>query len=185
MFDSNVGLEQKLTVYRPRRPRATLPLHESLSFPRALEADSVILLESAIVDLAAPSVGVDMTQISITDASDETIFHISIRRGQGEIIFNAKIGGSWGAEERITLDNRFRVDEGATILIHDQGNGYEVWIDWVHALWFAKRAGDSTPKTIYYGLGDDNGTSVLAEELQVRTYPSMKALFLHKHADEE
>lgn len=126
-----------------------------------------------------------MTQISITNASNEAIFHISIRRKQGEIIFNAKIHGSWGVEDRISLDNRFRVDEGATILIHDQGNGYEVWIDWVHAIWFAKRGDESTPKTISYGLGDDEGTSVLAEEIQVRTYPSMKALFLQKHAGEE
>lgn len=160
-------------------------LHETLSFPRQLKPDSVILVESASVNLVAPTVDIDMTQISITDDQDDTLLHLSIRRRQDEIIFNSKIDGSWGAEEIIDLGNRFRVDEGATILIHDQGEGYEVWIDWVHAIWFAKRVQDRTPKAIWYGLGDENGTSVLDDEIEVRTYPSMKALFLQKHADEE
>lgn len=126
-----------------------------------------------------------MTQISIKDAVGNIIFHVSIRRGQGQIIFNAKIKGSWGEEERIKLDRRFRLNEGATIMIHDQGEGYEVWIDWVHAIWFSKRIKDAVPKSISYGLGDDNGTAVLADDIEVRTYPSMKALFLQKYEHEE
>lgn len=172
--------------HRPVRPKANLYLHGNLSFNKQLKPDSVILLESDSVDLSNPAVGVDMTQISITDADENTIFHISIRRGQGQIIFNAKVKGSWGEEERIQLDNRFRSgEEGATILIHDQGDGYEVWIDWVHALWFAKRVKDAVPKAISYGLADENGTAVLSDDIEVRTYPSMRALFLQKHEHEE
>ncbi|KAJ6105130.1 hypothetical protein N7523_010204 [Penicillium sp. IBT 18751x] len=170
---------------RPARPRANLPLHTTLKFHRQLKADSVILLESATVDLVSPGKGIDMTQISITDAANETIFHMSIRRGQGQIIFNAKVGSSWGKEELISLENRFRAEEGTTIMIHDQGTGFEVWIDWTHAIWFAKRVKDSTPHAISYGLGNAEGSSVLSEELEVRTYPSMKALFLQKHENEE
>ncbi|KAJ5175788.1 uncharacterized protein N7482_001665 [Penicillium canariense] len=170
---------------RPARPKATLALQSSLKFHRQLKADSVILLESATVDLENPGVKNDMTQISITDAANNIIFHISIRRGQSEIIFNAKLRGAWGVEERINLDHRFRAEEGASVMIHDQGEGFEVWIDWVHAIWFAKRAEGQTSKAIRYGLGNDNVTSVLAEELEVRTYPSMKALFLQKHEHEE
>ena len=174
-----------LTLRRPKRPKANLPLYGSLRFPRILKADSVILLESSSVDLSTPDSKIDMTQISIKDANDDTIFHISIRRGQGEIIFNSKLDGSWGEEERIPIGSRFENEEGATILIHDQGNGYEVSIDWVHALWFAKRADGRTAQSIWYGLGDKQGTSTLSEDLEVRTYPSMKALFLQKHSHEE
>ncbi|CAG7938948.1 unnamed protein product [Penicillium olsonii] len=170
---------------QPKRPKANLPLYGSLRFPRILKADSVILLESSSVDLSTPDSKIDMTQISIKDANDDTIFHISIRRGQGEIIFNSKLDGSWGEEERIPIGSRFENEEGATILIHDQGNGYEVSIDWVHALWFAKRADGRTAQSIWYGLGDKQGTSTLSEDLEVRTYPSMKALFLQKHSHEE
>lgn len=168
------------------RLKANLPLHSNLEFQKQLKPDSVILLESDYVDLSKPAVGVDMTQISITDDAGNTVFHISIRRGQGQIIFNAKVKGSWGEEERINLDHRFRAsEEGATILIHDQGDGYEVWIDWVHALWFAKRVKNAVPKAISYGLADENGTAVLADDIEVRTYPSMRALFLQKHEHEE
>lgn len=156
-----------------------------MRFRQTLKADSVILLEASSVDLFASDTPVDMTWVSITDASNDVILHFSIRRGEGQIIFNAKLDGSWGEEERITLDHRFGNEEGATILIHDQGEGFEVWIDWVHAIWFAKRAKGKTPEAIRYGLGDKQGTSILSDELEVRTYPSMKALFLQKHAHEE
>lgn len=126
-----------------------------------------------------------MTQISITDANNDIILHISIRRVQGQIIFNSKIGGSWGEEERIEIDRRFENEEGATILIHDQGEGFEVSLDWIHAIWFDKRVKGSTPQTIWYDLGDKEGTSIFSEDLEVRTYPSMKALFLQKHSHEE
>lgn len=171
--------------YRPKRPRATLPLHSDLHFRQVLKADSVILLESSSVDFLNPDTDIDMTQLSLLDETNDVIFHISIRRGEGEIIFNSKIGGSWGEEECITMEHRFGSEDGATIMIHDQGEGFEVWIDWVHAIWFAKRVKGRTPMLIQYGLGDEQGTSTLSEDLDVRTYPSMKALFLQKHAHEE
>ncbi|KAJ5346417.1 hypothetical protein N7541_008899 [Penicillium brevicompactum] len=170
---------------RPKRPRANLPLHGSLRFRQTLKTDSVILLEASSVDLVASDTPVDMTWVSITDDLNDVILHFSIRRGESQIIFNSKLDGSWGEEERITLGHRFSNEEGATILIHDQGEGFEVWIDWVHAIWFAKRAKGRTPEAIRYGLGDKQGTSILSDELEVRTYPSMKALFLQKHAHEE
>jgi hypothetical protein len=137
------------------------------------------------VDPVKPDDGIDMTQISIIDAKNDIIFHISIRRGQGQIIFNSKLGGSWGEEERVDMARRFDNEDGATILIHDQGEGFGVSIDWVHAIWFAKRAQGTTPKSIQYDLWNKVGTSALSEDLEVRTYPSMKALFLQKHAHEE
>ncbi|KAJ5253116.1 hypothetical protein N7489_003526 [Penicillium chrysogenum] len=169
----------------PRRPRANLPLHGSLQFQQTLKADSVILIESSSVDPVKPDDGVDMTQISIMDGKNDIIFHISIRRAQGQIIFNSKLGGSWGEEERIDIARRFHSEDGATILIHDQGEGFEVSIDWVHAIWFAKRAQGTTPQSIQYDLWNKEGTTALSEDLEVRTYPSVKALFLQKHAHED
>ncbi|KAJ5375867.1 hypothetical protein N7517_007873 [Penicillium concentricum] len=162
-----------------------LPLHGSLRFQQTLKADSVILLDSSSVDPVKPDDGIDMTQILIMDAENDLMFHISIRRVQGQIIFNAKIGGSWGPEEPIDIDRRFNSKDGATILIHDQGEGFEVSIDWIHAIWFAKRAQGRTPESIQYDISNKDGTSALSEDLEVRTYPSMKALFLQKHAHEE
>ncbi|OQD96201.1 hypothetical protein PENVUL_c096G02586 [Penicillium vulpinum] len=170
---------------RPKRPRANLALHSSLRFQQTLKADSVILIESSSVDPVKPNDGIDMTQISITDAENDTIFHISIRRAQGQIIFNSRLGGSWGEEERIDIGRRLDNEDGATILIHDQGEGFEVSINWVHAIWFAKRVQGRTPESIWYDIRNKEGTSALSEDLEIRTYPSMKAMFLQKHAHEE
>ncbi|KAF3394050.1 Tyrosinase [Penicillium rolfsii] len=166
---------------RPARPKANLVLQNILKFHRLLKADSVILIESSTVDLTSSGVENDITNISLTDAANNTIFHMSMRRGPGVIV----ITGSSGEEQLIQMDQSFRAQEGATIMIHDQGVGYEVWIDWVHVAWFVKQDKDQTAAAIAYSLEDENGTPVLSDELEVRTYPSMKALFLQKHEHEE
>jgi hypothetical protein len=122
-----------------------------------------------------------MTQIALLDAANNMVFHMSMRRASGLIVFN----GSSGREDLIQMDQSFRAEDGATIMIHDQGIGYEVWIDWVHITWILKQDEDQPAAAIAYGLGDENGTSALSDELEVRTYPSMKALFLQKHEHEE
>ncbi|KAJ5604363.1 Thiolase [Penicillium lagena] len=61
----------------------------------------------------------------------------------------------------------------------------KVWIGWAYAIWFAKRAKEKMPQTILYGLGNKEVTSTLSEDLEVRTCPSMKALFLQRHVSEE
>lgn len=47
------------------------------------------------------------------------------------------------------------------------------------------RVKNAVPKAISYGLADENETAVLADDIEVRTYPSMRALFLQKHEHEE
>ncbi|OQE34655.1 hypothetical protein PENCOP_c016G04465 [Penicillium coprophilum] len=159
--------ELKQSKIDPPASRANIPLNENLRFQLTIKTDSVILLESSSVDPVKPDGGVDMAQISIMDAAKDIIFHISIRR------------------ERIDIAPRFSSKDGATILIHDQGEGFEVSIDWVRAIWFAKRAQGRTPQSIQYDIYSKDGASALSEYLEVRTYPSMKALFLQKHAHEE
>jgi hypothetical protein len=122
-----------------------------------------------------------MTQIALLDAANNMVFHMSMRRVPGVIVIN----GSSGKEHWIQMDQSFRAEDGATIMIHDQGIGYEVWIDWVHVAWILKQDEDQPAAAIAYGLGDEYGTSALSDELEVRTYPSMKALFLQKHEHEE
>ncbi|GLI81875.1 hypothetical protein PoHVEF18_010269 [Penicillium ochrochloron] len=166
---------------RPARPKANLLLQSALKFHRQIKADSVILIESATVDLTTTGAENDMTQIALLDAANNMVFHMSMRRVPGVIVIN----GSSGKEHWIQMDQGFRAEDGATIMIHDQGIGYEVWIDWVHVAWILKQDEDQPAAAIAYGLGDEYGTSALSDELEVRTYPSMKALFLQKHEHEE
>jgi hypothetical protein len=161
-------------------PKATLELGHSLPFKQQLGRDSVIIVKSPMVDLTLPSArGSDMTQLSITNMDGDVVFHISIRRTQGVIIFNTKpASGQWGPEVKVSLERRFKEKDEATILIHDEGEGYEIFIDWTHVHWFEKRIKATAPKAIHYGLSDgQEATSVLAPKLRVFTYPSMKDLF--------
>ena len=138
------------------------------------------MIKSPVVDLALPTVGGgDMTHLSITNMDGHVVFHLSIRRTEGKIILNTKpANGQWGPEVRLTLEGRFKEKDEATILIHDQGEGYEIFIDWTHVYWFEKRIKETAPKAIHYGLYDgQEATSVLAPKLRVFTYPSMKDLF--------
>jgi hypothetical protein len=169
-----------LTIPRTLPPKATLELGYSLPFKQQLGTDSVIIVKSPTVDLTLPSTrGSDMTQLSITNEAGDTVFHISIRRTQGVIIFNAKpASGQWGPEVKVPLERRFKENDEATILIHDQGEGYEIFTDWTHVQWFEKRIKATVPKAIHYGLSDgQEATSVLAPKLRVFIYPSMKDLF--------
>ncbi|KAE8363174.1 hypothetical protein BDV27DRAFT_159078 [Aspergillus caelatus] len=161
-------------------PKATLELRNSLCFRQQLGTDSVIIVKSALVDLTPPSPSEsDMTQLSITNGLGDIVFHISIRRTQCAIIFNTKpASGQWGPEVEVQLERHFRGQDEATILIHDQGEGYETFVNWTHVHWFEKRIWPTAPQAIHYGLSDGQGaTSVLAPKLQVFTYPSMKDVF--------
>lgn len=140
-----------------------------------------MLIESATVDATSSGVDNEITQISLTDAANNIVFHMSMRRGPGLIVIN----GSSATEQRIQMNQSFRAEDGSTIMIHDQGIGYEVWIDWVHVTWILKQDTDQTAAAIAYSLGDEYGTSVLSDEIEVRTYTSMEALFLQKHKHEE
>ncbi|KAL1977859.1 hypothetical protein VTN31DRAFT_718 [Thermomyces dupontii] len=162
---------------KPVVPKATLPLRGSLTLKAPLETDGVILVNAPKLDLKkAVTSTIDNTQINFLTGS-ETLILISFRRAEGEIVFNSRLQGSYGEEVRVPLDNRFKT-KTPTFLLHDQGDGYEVFIDWVHVVWFEKREKEKKITRVTYGVNESQNP-VLGDALKVKVFPSLKELFHH------
>ncbi|KAJ5408780.1 hypothetical protein N7509_002663 [Penicillium cosmopolitanum] len=177
-------LKQPVTIPPPavpKIPKAALKINTNRKFKESLKADAVVLIDSNSLNLTpAKTKGIDNTQFYFTDGNNDDgniLFLLSIRRAENAIVFNSRIDNNWGKEVRVSLEGRFRTDK-PSILVHDQGDGYEVFIDWKHVLWFEKRAKDKIAKTISYTVNDGQ-KSVLSAGLNVKVYSSMASLFNH------
>jgi hypothetical protein len=157
----------------------TLKLGQTLAFPKDLEKDNVIAISSSNLNKDIPSVGGDQTGLSLFDSPSggNVVFHMSLRRTERQIVFNTCLGGAWGTEQRTSLDNRFE-QSAPQILIHDQGDGFGVFIDQDRVFWFEKRAKDAKVKSISYFIRMPIQRSMLSDELGVKIYPSMARLLV-------
>ncbi|KAJ5899989.1 Concanavalin A-like lectin/glucanases superfamily [Penicillium taxi] len=165
----------------PNIPKASLKLNSFLPFPSDLKTDSVVIIDSSSLDITpVKTSGIDNTQVWFSDTKSgdgNIVFLLSIRRAEKQIVFNTCLENKWGEEVRVALENRFK---GTTpsILVHDQGDGYEVFIDWRHVAWFEKRAKDKVARSVSYTVNDGQAP-VLATQLKVKVYDSMGAMFQH------
>lgn len=178
------SLKQPVTIpppAPPKVPKGALKINSHKAFKETLAADAVVLIDSTSLNLTpAKTKGIDNTQFYFTDGkngSGNVLFLLSIRRSENAIVFNTKIDNNWGKEARVSLEGRFRAKE-PSILVHDQGDGYEVFIDWKHVIYFEKRAKDKVAVSISYTVNDGQ-KSVWSAGLNVKVYPSMKAVFHH------
>ncbi|KAK2785870.1 hypothetical protein FQN52_009208 [Onygenales sp. PD_12] len=160
----------------PPAPSAGLPLGQSINLKTEFNADSILIFDSNSVDLNQIQTDtIDNTQLTFHNGKD-VLFLISFRRAEGQIVFNTNVGGKWGAEERVDLGGKLK-GSSTSIMVHDQGTGFEVSIDWVHAAWFAKR--DARPiKSVSYGVNKGQ-KSVLASVLKVSAHSSLRKIFNH------
>ncbi|KAL3487186.1 hypothetical protein BJX62DRAFT_246212 [Aspergillus germanicus] len=177
------NLKQPMTIppaAKPDIPKATLRLGSSLPFKGSLTPDNVVIIDAPSLNLTPDreTHTIDNTQFWFSDAEGgdgEILFLLSLRRAEGQIVFNTFLNNSWGEEVRVSLDNRFK-NEKPTIFVHDQEDGYEVFIDWRHVLWFEKRAKDRVARSISYTVNEGQ-VAVLGKELKVKVFGSMRALF--------
>lgn len=180
----NPSLQQPLTVAPPvvpKIPKAGLRINSSLPFKETLKADGVVIIESSSLNLTpAKTTGIDNTQVYLNEGKNgdgDILFLLSIRRAEKQIVFNTKISNSWGKEVRVPLDNRFK-GKNPSILIHDQGDGYEVFIDWRHVVFFEKRVEGKIAQSVSYTVNEGQA-SVWSSDLKVKVYGSMKEVFNH------
>ncbi|KAJ5646047.1 hypothetical protein N7490_002419 [Penicillium lividum] len=167
----------------PSIPKANLKVNSHLPFQKPLAADAVVILDSASLNLTPAKItgnGIDNTQVFFTESKEgkgDILFLLSFRRSENQIVLNTLINNAWGKEVRVPLENRFK---GTTpsILIHDQGDGYEVFVDWRHLVWFEKRAKDKTATSVSYSVNESQ-SPVLGTALKVKVYGSMKEVFHH------
>ena len=82
-----------------------LPIHETIRLETQFKADGVLIFQSASLNMdSCVSRNTEGVWINILDASNNSILHMSIRRGQGTIAFNHLIASNnqWGWEHTIT-----------------------------------------------------------------------------------
>ncbi|KAJ5890227.1 hypothetical protein N7504_011037 [Penicillium tannophilum] len=180
----NPDFKQPVTVAPPvvpAIPKAALKVNSFIPFKEVLKADGVVIIDSASLDLTpAKTSGIDNTQIFLNEGKNgdgDILFLLSIRRAENQIVFNTNIDNAFGKEVRISLENRFK-GKTPSILIHDQGEGYEVFIDWKHALYFEKRAPGKIAQSVSYGVNSGQ-TPAWSSSLKVKVYASMKEVFHH------
>lgn len=184
--DGALDPELKQPVTAPPPPpktdshKANLGVGKTLQFKKPLTPDCVVIIDSSSINLTpAKGEGIDNTQFYFTanaDGKGDVLFLLSIRRAENAIVFNTLIGGSWGKEERVSLDKRFRTDK-PSILVHDQGDGYEIFIDYRHVYWFEKRNKDNqSAKAIAYTVNKGQ-SPVWSKGLNVKVFGSMKQVF--------
>jgi hypothetical protein len=176
------SLRQPMTIpppVKPDIPQADLKLNSFLPFKEPLGPDAVVIIESSSLDMTpAKTSGIDNTQVAFLDSTEKDgniLFLLSFRRSENQIVLNTRLDKAWGKEVRVSLEDRFK---GTTpsILIHDQGDGYEIFIDWRHLAWFEKRDKEKVAKSVSYGINEGQ-SPMLAPQLKVRVYASMKELF--------
>ncbi|KAL4748038.1 hypothetical protein BDW72DRAFT_196173 [Aspergillus terricola var. indicus] len=179
------SLKQPVTIPPPPKPdipKAALRLNSYLPFKETLKPDSVVVIDSLSLNLTSASdpSSIDNTQFWFStgrDGDGDIVFLLSVRRAEGAIVFNTKFDGRWGEEVRVSLEGRFK-GGSSSILVHDQEDGYEVFIDWRHVIWFEKRDTAKIARSVSYSVNDGQ-ESVWSRDLKVRVYDSMRALFLH------
>ncbi|KAK2803509.1 hypothetical protein FQN50_006944 [Emmonsiellopsis sp. PD_5] len=152
----------------------TLPplgLGQHIPIARDLEQNNVIVISSTSINTAVPK-GTDHTNFSFYSLWGDALLHISLRRVEGQIVFNTCIGGGWGGEERISLQSSFK-QPSPTIFVQDQGDSFGIYIDGAQVQSFGKRAKDKLVKSIAYYLDNPSVGSMLSDPLQVKIYSSM------------
>lgn len=180
----NPKLLQPVTVAPPvvpKIPKAGLKVNSSLPFKETLKADGVVIIDSTSLNLTpAKTTGIDNTQVFFNEGKNgdgDILFLLSIRRAEKQIVFNTKINNAWGKEVRVPLENRFK-GKNPSILVHDQGDGYEVFIDWRHVAFFEKRAEGKVAQSVSYTVNEGQ-SPVWSSDLKVKVYGSMKEVFHH------
>jgi Galactoside-binding lectin len=91
----------------------------------------------------------------LSDAGD-ILLHITIRATEQVIVLNSQVkNGEWGAEERISLADRFK-GPNPTITIYNHGDRFQILFDYVTVKYFTKRI-DKTATSIAYNADEAKG----------------------------
>lgn len=175
-------LRQPMTVPPPPMPdipQADLKVNSSLAFKGPFGPDAVVIIDSSSLDMTpAKTSGIDNTQVFFSENKEgdgDILFLLSFRRSENQIVLNTRLNDSWGKEVRASLEDRFK-GTAPSILIHDQGDGYEIFLDWRHLTWFEKREKDKVANSVSYKVNEGQ-TSMLSPALKIRVYASMKDVF--------
>jgi hypothetical protein len=133
-------------------------------FDQIIEVGGSLVLRSKMVSLLPDrKAPVDHTNLNILSANQDRLLHISVRRTDNMICFNAReAAGAWGKEERVSLFRVFQQPE-VTITIRSKQSVFIMFVDGVIVHTFVKRIYEDV-KGISY---DCKSTSVFTDPIQL------------------
>ncbi|EDR07500.1 galectin [Laccaria bicolor S238N-H82] len=117
-----------------------LPIYETIRLEAPLKAGGVLIFQSSglNMDSCRSRKGGVRVWINILDASNNYV-HFSIRPNENSILFNHFSNNQWGREERMPMKGLFFKEPNPTIVIYDNGDRYQVMVDYVTVAYFEKR----------------------------------------------
>lgn len=135
-----------------------------MKFDKAVTSGSLIEFLSRTYDrLPDTKAAIDNTSLNLLSAEGDHLLHISVRRAENQLCFNATLESEkWGPEERVPLYGVFeQTDAKVTVSIKD--SNYVVSVDGRPVHTFAKRI-DKDVKGVTYRT---NSVSVFADHVDV------------------
>jgi hypothetical protein len=118
-----------------------LEFEKPCDLKREFKFDNIVNFQSSELDLKPSSTGtgqLDNTSLNLMHGGDICL-HISIRRNEDAVVFNAKpANGNWGTEERIKLEGSFK-GPCTSITVCDDGDRYQILFDYHTVHNFNKR----------------------------------------------
>ena len=153
-----------------------LPITKTIALKSEFKAENIVVFQSAKLDLSPNTgTGFDNTYVEINSADGDILLTVAIRRAQNTIILNTRpADGSWGTEEKVTLEGRFVDGLNTTITVYDHGDRFQVLIDYNTILYYVKRI-QKNGTAVSYGISPDS-SSPFSDTLAVTTYDSFASI---------
>ena len=150
-----------------------LPINKIIRLEAQFKAGGVLIFQSAGLNMnSCVSHGCRGVWINILDASNNTILHMSIRRGEGSLIFN-DFNRGWGRQQDVPLKGLFK-EPNPTIVFYDNGDRYQVMIDYLIVAYFEKRTKEDGVAVVYGK--DPEQVSPFSNTLAMTAYTSFSDL---------
>ncbi|KAH7917729.1 galectin [Leucogyrophana mollusca] len=150
-----------------------LPITTAVTLKNEFKAEGIVDFQSAKLDLNPSSAGpnqIDNTSVNLLSAKNDNLLHISIRRAENAIVFNAhEVDKDWGKEERVPLKGAF-VGPDTVITVVDHGDRYQILTDYHTVHYFNKRISGNVNQLSYQI--NKNQISPFSDTLACQVYGS-------------
>ncbi|KAH7931246.1 hypothetical protein BV22DRAFT_7019 [Leucogyrophana mollusca] len=150
-----------------------LPITTAVTLKNEFKAEGIVDFQSSKLDLNPSSAGtnqIDNTSVNLLSAKNDCLLHVSIRRAENAIVFNAhEADKDWGKEERVELKGAF-VGPDTVITICDHGDRYQILTDYHTVHYFNKRISGNANQLSY--MINKNQVSPFSDTLACQVYGS-------------
>ncbi|KAI1173331.1 hypothetical protein F4777DRAFT_581010 [Nemania sp. FL0916] len=146
----------------------SLPIGNTHSLKSAVATDEFIYFNSSTTSLTADtSSGGDNTSLNLLSGDGDFLLHISIRRANSTIVFNARgVTSGWGTEEQISSKDIFQDGEPTSLVVKNKSSAFGIYINGVLRHTFSKRF-SLDARQIRYGRNDGMTTQIFASPIDV------------------